>query len=447
MSARLSIPALAILFVTVMTAREARGATCAVLPFQAREADMDASVPTAVRARFAADMAGLPGCRLQEPVASIRLLENAGLSRRNFPTDAAFAAAAGRSLRVAQVICGTVGRLPNGLFLSTSLFDGASGRLLRTAHAESASAAQTADALCRANIEQLFEGSPSLAAAAAAPSRATAALAAAAAPEPSYRRPATRQPAPSAAGREVGSKDHPWRDAGSGIGELLHDRLVLGLRLHNPSLDQARHNYFVGTINRLGDVDKEQELYLQVFPIRWVGIGLGYDRVSARTYTESPDDHVDGTISVKGTVLEIYGRVGVDEVIAWFDPELARRHSWTARITPYIGFGRAYLSGGFAADTWWSEGYPSREEWLSLGGGSDPRRVGTRSIDIGDDTATVSTLGVAIELYKGLGVDLSYRRIKCEVTAQYRYPFGAIRDTGSFDMSHDSVAIGLHYAF
>jgi opacity protein-like surface antigen len=283
-------------------------------------------------------------------------------------------------------------------------------------------------------------------AAPATPPRQPAALAAATAPQPS-RRAAAGLPAPRSARIGGGEAAQSWHDAGSGLGGLLHDRLVLGWRLHDPTLDETRRSYYIGTIDQLGEVDKEQELYVQAFPIRWLGLGLGYDRVSARTHTDSIDDHVDGTVGVKGVVLELYGRVGVDEIVAWFDPELARRHPWTARITPYIGFGRAYLAGGFDAETWWSEGYPSRAEWSAQGGGSDPRRAGTRRIDVGDDTATVSTLGVAIELYKGLGVDLSYRRVKCEVSAQYRYPFNAIRDTGSFDMSHDSVAIGLRYAF
>lgn len=443
MSANHSLSFIAILLAATMTAVVTRAATCAVLPFQARETDMDASVPAAVHARFAAAVSGLPGCRLQAPAATARLLEEAGLKRLQFATDQAFVVAAGRALQVEQAICGTVGRQPNGLFLSTSLFDAASGRLLRAAHVESTNPAQTADALCRSNLDRLY--GPAYAS--ATPPAQPAVMAAAAAPA-SFRRasaglPATR-PDPTVGG---GERDRPWQEGGSGLAGLLHDRLVLGWRLHDPTLDETQRSYYIGTIDQLGEVEKEQELYLQVFPIRWLGLGLGYDRVSARTHTDSPDDHVDGTVSVKGVVLELYGRVGVDEIVAWFDPELARRHPWMARITPYIGFGRAYLSGGFDADTWWSEGYPSRQEWISMGGGSDPRRAGTRRIVVGDDTASVSTLGVAVELYKGLGVDLSYRRVTCGVSAQYRYPFNAIRDTGSFDLSHDSIALGLRYAF
>lgn len=231
------------------------------------------------------------------------------------------------------------------------------------------------------------------------------------------------------------------------VRDWVRDRLVVGIRRHDPSLDRSFHEYYLGTINQLGGVDKETELYLQVFPVPWIGVGLGYDKIGASTYTDSEDNHVDGSVSVKGPVLELMARVRVDEVLSWFNPELPARYPWTRRIRPFLGVGRAYLSGGFSPATWWSNGYPSKEEWIADESPRTSEHSGVRQIHIGDDTGEVLTYGVAIELYKGWGVDLCQRKVKTSVSGIHTYPYDEFRSRGSFDLSHESTSIAIHYAF
>lgn len=393
-------------------------ASCAVLPFAAQPGSVvEPELLAALTDHYTYQLRHAIDGRVPSREQTDARLASARLAPVSDPIDLTRAVAGGRALGTEQVVVGQVSPNADGYLLETQLIDCHTRRAIRQAGTRARPGTLAAD-LCRVNLRQLF----------ALPDRPAAGLRAAAAPAA----PASRL--------DTTLLDPTLR--------LLHERLVVGLRSSSATLDAPRRNYFLGSINYLAvDDARYTELHAQFYPIPWLGIGLGSDKIRAQTYTDSTDSHVDGTVCAAGPILEFYGRARLDEIISCFDPALAARQPWTTRVTPYLGLGFAVLSGDFDPALWWDQGYPTEAEWIRMGRPNDAGRAGTRQIDVGDDVGTVLTLGVAVAVYHGLAIDLNLRNVHATLDATHRYPHNTIRSTGSFDLSHTRVGLGLHYAF
>jgi opacity protein-like surface antigen len=227
---------------------------------------------------------------------------------------------------------------------------------------------------------------------------------------------------------------HPY-----GAFEFLEGRVAIGIQMYRHSLkdtsrpeDTNREQTFLGYINDLSIVDDSSfSLFLQLHLIEYVYLELSHDKISARTRNFN-NELSDGNVEMSGLIFSVFGH-----------------YTFHERFTPFIGIGLAPWSASFKHDEWWTLGWSSPESYEAAGrpGTSRGRR---RIIDVEDDTGTVFTLGLRINIVEHLDVSLQYRQIS--LNSEATFSSGAendleLRRMGSFPLTHSSYGIGLRYLF
>jgi hypothetical protein len=235
--------------------------------------------------------------------------------------------------------------------------------------------------------------------------------------------------------------------------QYVHGRVELGLRLTRFSLDTPTSGYFdefgvyqnsfLGSINKLEEEQTSLPYpWLRYFPIPYAGVEVGYDRLRAitRKWT-NPDDpnDSDGTLNLQGPQFTLLGRYPNQ---TWF--------------TPYAGLGLVLYGSDFENEDWWHNGFGSYDDpnyaaWLAAGRPEWPNGGYQRTITISDTTAYFGTLGCAMHVWKGLEVDVQWRKLRADVDAHYTLSFfGTARDDRGwyvFPLDHSAWQASVKYAF
>lgn len=185
---------------------------------------------------------------------------------------------------------------------------------------------------------------------------------------------------------------------------------------------------YIGTLNYL---DEEQDyvpdrIYIQYFFNDYLGLGLSYDHVEAKTLernsaaVEGGSGVGDGKVGVSGPILYAVGR---------YPTETA--------FTPFVEIGVAFYSSYFDEDADWKYDNAKHRE---------------RNMNTDDATAFVLGLGCDYQITDNWSVNLYARLVAgadVDTTAEYVYkskPSEPFRE-GSFPLDYYGFGLGVKYSF
>ncbi len=231
--------------------------------------------------------------------------------------------------------------------------------------------------------------------------------------------------------------------------QFLADKLEIGLRFTYFSLvDDEKNNYdkngnfvdgFLGSINKL---DAEQTFmpypFLRYYPIPYVGIELGYDKMRAKTkkYYDDDDDS-DGSIDMKGPSIALLGRYPNETT-----------------LTPYGGVGVVFYNCDFEYDGYWHHGFRNSADynaWRAQGSPEWPNNGYERNIKLSDTTAWYITGGASWEIVEHIALDFQLRYMWADVDAHYYLSFygNKFDDRGNFNFPMENWAgqLSVKYSF
>ena len=223
------------------------------------------------------------------------------------------------------------------------------------------------------------------------------------------------------------------------IDPYVAERLTLGLRLVNNKLDETSRpadrdggRTFLGYVNELEQQEKSGvRLVVGYRFCPYFGVEVSHDEVAARTRNYNTGLS-DGVLRLSGPVFAA-----------------AFSYPVTDKLSPYVGLGYAPWSASFEHDDWWRLGYGSPEDHEARG---SPREalVPSRLIEVGDDSATFFTLGVAYRFHRRAQLDVMMRQIDLTSKARFYHDYAGHRvleREGEFTMKHSTYSIALSYVF
>ncbi len=250
----------------------------------------------------------------------------------------------------------------------------------------------------------------------------------------------------------------------SSMHELLGDKIHIGLRIMDFSLDDTDRSAS-GQENYLGTIDElheEQESSLPVaftfgvYPVRNFGIEYRYDKITARTTTETYDKHSDGDFVTEGPIFIAVARLPLDQVVTLFNKMSGNEsidhdttaHNIARRFIPYAGIGYAALSGDFEESTWWGHGFASAESWEELGSPTEGNRNGySRELRVkNEDVGPYYLIGISIRIINTFYVDVSYSQESVDLDTDF-YLGGQYQYTKTIPMDYTSTSIAIRYYF
>lgn len=237
-------------------------------------------------------------------------------------------------------------------------------------------------------------------------------------PIPAAHKAVPVEPIPLAVGEEPSWMDRLPAGVEEGD-EWWRNRVEIGTRITTYTLtDKSRpdNNHYLGSINRLKE-DQDYtptKVFANVWPLKWVGAGISYEKISAVTWTEEPGEtsYSDGTFVAKGPILSL----------------LAAYPNGT-RFTPFAEAGMMLISGSFDANPAWSQGDYQ-----------DMKVTGTKD-------GTVLGLGCAIQLGKRVEMDLIYRQIKAALVVDHVLNGSVRASDREFPLDSTWMGAGIKYRF
>jgi hypothetical protein len=246
----------------------------------------------------------------------------------------------------------------------------------------------------------------------------------------------------------------------SDVKDAVTNRLEIGLRISYFTLVENKRDEtvngtrrgFLGSINELEeDQDYTPYPFVRFFPIPYVGVEIGYDKVQAitRKWTDPPeggsrDQDSDGTIVLEGPLVQVVGRYPNESI-----------------VTPYAGFGPVFYGtflgeAEFEHTEWWHNGFGSYSDqnyydWVNDGRQAWPNGGYQRTIELSDTMGWVLSGGASVAIYKGLELEASVQYVWANVDAHYYLTRNGyvFQNNGyyNFPMDHWAGQIGLKYVF
>ena len=314
---------------------------------------------------------------------------------------------------------------------------------------------------------------------------ATPAAVAPASAKPSAPKPVVKDPKPVTLPPESTSRSHgyygessfsksqastdwgEWSGKTADAYEKFHafmgDRFHVGLRSASYTLDENTKQdpdedpHYLGSIDELVDAENSGVLGLTLgfYPIRNFGVEYRHDKVQARAFTDSADNHPDGNFVLEGPIILAVGRLPLDQVVTamhkvfdWPPEGEGVAYEVAARFIPYVGVGAPQMDGSFDADTWWGEGFGSPAAWEAEGRPPSTTNGHTRQIRIvGENLGTYYTYGLSVRIVDAVYIDISQSRLDAELEAEFYLDGGELRDTGTIPMGYVSSSLGIRYYF
>jgi hypothetical protein len=204
------------------------------------------------------------------------------------------------------------------------------------------------------------------------------------------------------------------------FGGVLSEHLYVGAGVVDFSLkDNKGGGRFLGSID---EIEKENGPFIAPY-IGWAFnrffcVECRYENYEARTFTDTPDNHTDGVVELKGPVPYLLGRLPLDVVAAAFDPG-APAPEWTRRVAPFCGVGYTMMSVSMNAEPWWALGYSSPARYRELGSPSVNNNGYYRSFDLQDENTMVLIAGLHARLTRRLGLDLSWSQADFDIDSSF----------------------------
>ncbi len=211
----------------------------------------------------------------------------------------------------------------------------------------------------------------------------------------------------------------------------IEGRVMLGARMHHFELQDRRRRIrgrlentnirgnFVGSVWGLDEIQHyTPRLYLIALPIPYVGAGLTYDQISARTVDWGDEEKSfrasDGDLETWGPTFFIQAR--------WPN---------ATRLTPFAEWGRTKYFADFQEDPDWAAVAPGYR------------------FEVDDTYGTMHALGCEYAITPNWSVHAYWRRLRGASVAARAYftPGPRVGRAGAFPIEYDMYALGTAYHF
>ncbi len=218
----------------------------------------------------------------------------------------------------------------------------------------------------------------------------------------------------------------------------LTGHLELGLRVSQNKLDTTTDTdgSFIGTIDEL-KVEDDLTPYNVVVAVnlnRWFGMEGQWDQVEAKTFTDTEDNHSDGSFIADGPCLAF-----------------CLRWPATRYLTPYVEGGWAFLKADFDEEAWWALGYASPDDYVQDGSPSESPNGKTRDFVVENEKGTLLAFGAMVRLYHAWWLDFQVRQVDLDADVHYTISVddNVIDDRGvtTIPLSYTATSLGVRYAF
>ncbi len=263
------------------------------------------------------------------------------------------------------------------------------------------------------------------------------------APEESVKpRPAAEDAAPATTDRHESDLPAQGWDV---VSSFCAGHLQAGIGVATYTLrDNKGKGSFLGSID---DIEADRDM---VIPIsvgwsfcRYTSVEFRHEEYTARTYTDTADNHSDGVVVMKGWVPYLVGHLPLDVAAGWFSDTVP---SWTKRITPFAGVGYSLMSCSMDTDAWWALGYSTPADYEALGSPGTPRNGKTRRFSLQDSRAPVFMLGLSGQVSKHVSLDLLWTRANVDIDSTF-YIYDDKQGDYVIPFHYDSFGLDLRYAF
>ncbi len=228
---------------------------------------------------------------------------------------------------------------------------------------------------------------------------------------------------------------------------FLSGHLEIGAGMGSYSLSDNKGNgRFLGSIDEL-----EAESDSFVFPVvglylnRFIGLECRYEQYEARMYTDTADDHSDGTVKVSGPVASIVGRLPLDTVTGLFSSSESVR-KWASHVVPFAGVGTTFFDESIDAEPWWAHGFDSQEVYEAAGSPSRNRNGYFRSFKMSEQQATIILVGASILLGDSLSLNAAWTQAEMDFDSSF-YLAGQLGGEGTIPFHYSTTSIDLRYRF
>lgn len=254
--------------------------------------------------------------------------------------------------------------------------------------------------------------------------------------------PATDNAAPVTTDRQDSGLLGPGWDA---VSSFCAGHLQLGIGVATYTLrDNKGNGAFLGSIDDI-EADRDMVVPLSVgwSFCRYASMEFRHEEYTARTYTDTADNHSDGVVVMKGWVPYLVGHLPLDVAAGWFSDTVP---SWTKRVAPFAGVGYSLMSCSMDTEDWWALGYSSPADYEALGSPSTPRNGKTRRFSLQDNHAPVFMLGISGQISKRLSLDLLWTRANVDIDSTF-YLYDDKQGDYVIPFHYDSFGLDLRYTF
>ncbi|MBM9518260.1 hypothetical protein JWG39_00330 [Desulforhopalus vacuolatus] len=217
------------------------------------------------------------------------------------------------------------------------------------------------------------------------------------------------------------------------IPDFIRGHLQIGTRSVYRTLtddDSGHKGGTYGTGTYLGTIyalDEDQNVapmqcYLTYFFNDYVGIEFAYDQMEAETVAtngETMDIKTDGNVTLAGPTISVIGR-----------------YKNKTSVTPFIGIGAGFFSGGFDATSTWTHDISRNDTY--------------RYMNVDDVTALLLTAGAEWEFVEHWMLNLSMQYVSADVDAEFDSYLDGVQtnaQTGHFPMDNIAFRLGIAYQF
>lgn len=199
------------------------------------------------------------------------------------------------------------------------------------------------------------------------------------------------------------------------------DRVEIGTRITKYELTDTERNTFLGSINELKEDQNYNPIkfYADVWPVKWVGVGVSYETISAETWTtgeSGQEGYSDGTFTVDGPILSL--------LVA-----LPNR----TRFTPFAEVGKMFMSSSVDVNSDWANAHGIQDY---------------QSFEITDEEGgDVWGIGCSIQLTRNIEMDVIYRQIEASVKVDHVLLGHIQQQNCEFPLDSDWFGAGVKYRF
>lgn len=203
------------------------------------------------------------------------------------------------------------------------------------------------------------------------------------------------------------------------------NRIDIGTRITSFQLAEKESppgKNYLGSINMLKEEQDytPTKLYANAWVLEWLGIGLSYEKLGEKTWTDNGEPgsvpYTDGTFNVGGPILSA--------LAAWPN---------STRFTPFVEVGQWFMSGSVDLNPAWAnahgiDGYQEFEITKYKGG-------------------MVLGGGCAIQLTRNVEMDLIYRQIKASILVDHILLGSVAHSDSEFPLDSTWMGAGVKYRF